>query len=90
MSAIGRTVPWHSLPVEEIFHRLATSSLGLSADEAARRLSAAGLNILPERKLKSPARIFLRQFTNFFVLILLFAAGLAFSVSFFPGKAAAG
>jgi Ca2+-transporting ATPase len=77
---------WHALETEEVLRRLQTASDGLPQPEVERRLASLGPNDLPRGKPVSAARIFLRQFSNFFVLILLLAAGLAFSVSFLPGE----
>src|SRR5580692_11158794 len=41
---------WHSEPVEEALERCRSSTQGLSADEAARRLEADGPNRLPAGK----------------------------------------
>jgi Ca2+-transporting ATPase len=47
---------------------------GLTEAEAQRRLSQAGNNVLAEKKKHSPLLIFLGQFRDFMVLVLLFAA----------------
>ncbi len=65
--------PWHSLPAEEIFLRLASSPAGLTGDEAARRLSAHGPNELQAGRTVSPWAIFFAQFKNVLIVILLFA-----------------
>ncbi|MCR9220563.1 MAG: HAD-IC family P-type ATPase [Alphaproteobacteria bacterium] len=51
-----------------------SESTGLTSEEAARRLAEAGPNRLPEPKLPGPAMIFLRQFRNPFIYILIVAA----------------
>lgn len=79
-------VPWHSLPVDEVLRRLDTSAAGLSTAAAAERLAHFGPNEIQRRKPIPPLRLLLRQFANFFVLALLFAAALAFAVSFLPGE----
>jgi Ca2+-transporting ATPase len=78
--------PWHSLQSEEVIARLATRAAGLKVSEAAERLAAYGRNEIARRKAASPLRLFLKQFANFFVLVLLFAAALAFAVSFLPDE----
>jgi Ca2+-transporting ATPase len=77
---------WHSLEVKEVLERLKTSPAGLSDREASTRRNESGPNDLPLRKPVSPLKILLRQFANFFVWILMFAAFLAFLVSFLPGE----
>lgn len=49
-------------------------AVGLSSDEAARRLAEHGPNRLPDRPVPGPLRIFLRQFLSPFIYILLLAA----------------
>lgn len=86
MNAGDQTVPWHNLSIGDVFKRLETSEKGLSTEEARKRLSATGSNIILHRKPVSPLRIILRQFASFFVLALIFAAVLALAVSFLPGE----
>jgi len=45
-----------------------------------------GRNEIPRRKPVSPWRLFLKQFASPFVLVLLFAAALAYGVSVLPGE----
>ncbi len=63
---------WHSKKVEEVFRELGTSPGGLSSSEVERRLSIYGLNEL-RGKPRSPIELFLKQFTNFLIVILLIA-----------------
>jgi Ca2+-transporting ATPase len=79
-------IPWHSLNVEQVLQAVDGRREGLSADEAADGLLRTGRNELSRRKPASPLRLFLKQFANFFVLVLLFAAGLAYGVSYLPGE----
>lgn len=51
---------------------------GLTAEEARGRLAADGPNTLPSSRLPSPVLLLLRQFTNFFAVMLWIAAALAF------------
>ena len=50
---------------------------GLSEKEAAKRLKKHGYNILGVKKKKSPAAIFLSQFANFMIIILLGATAVS-------------
>jgi Ca2+-transporting ATPase len=79
------TPAWHSLGIPETFERLETRPEGLSDTEVAERL-AGGRNEITRRKPVSPWRLLFKQFANFFILVLLFAAILAFIVSFLPGE----
>ncbi len=77
---------WHHLDVEETLTRLQTQIDGLTSTEAAHRLEHNGRNEIARRKPIAPWRLLLKQFANFFVIILLFAAVLAFVISFLPNE----
>ncbi|MBQ1252631.1 MAG: HAD-IC family P-type ATPase, partial [Firmicutes bacterium] len=69
---------WYQRTVEETEHFLQTSAgFGLSAREHDRRLEENGKNILKETKKIPPWQIFLRQFTDFMVMVLMGAAALS-------------
>jgi Ca2+-transporting ATPase len=78
---------WHNLSVEQTFRQLDSRPIGLSEVEATDRLKRWGSNQLQARKPTPAYILFLRQFANYFILVLLFAAALAFAVSFLPGQA---
>ena len=66
---------WWHLNINETAQALgANSSLGLAASEAQTRLQKFGPNQLKEKKPISPLSIFLSQFQNFIVWILIAAA----------------
>jgi Ca2+-transporting ATPase len=77
---------WHSLTVESALQAVGSRREGLSAGEAAHRLAQDGPNEIARRKPVSPGRLLLKQLASFFVIVLLFAAALAFAVSFLPGE----
>jgi Ca2+-transporting ATPase len=77
---------WHNLRLEDAFKLLDSRPLGLTEAEASDRLKQWGANQLQPRKPISPIKLFLKQFANYFILVLLFAAGLAYGVSFMPGQ----
>ena len=65
---------WHSLGVEEVIQRLETNiAQGLSPKEAEQRRKTYGPNTLAEEKPVSSLFLFLSQFKNPLVLVLLFA-----------------
>ncbi|MEQ8165341.1 MAG: HAD-IC family P-type ATPase, partial [Alphaproteobacteria bacterium] len=67
----------HTGPLESALERLATTPAGLSTAEAARRRGQAGPNRLEARR-RAPEFIkFLRQFKNFFALLLIVGGALA-------------
>jgi Ca2+-transporting ATPase len=69
---------WHSLEVSQVVSELATDQRkGLSSAEAARRLAQYGPNELLKEKGISPLALFLGQFKNMLVIILLVAIALS-------------
>jgi Ca2+-transporting ATPase len=69
---MGQTL-WYTMPVEEVWKQLETSPEGLSREEAARRLERYGPNTLKEEKRISPWELFLGQFKNFLIILLIIA-----------------
>jgi len=65
---------WHNLVATEAIESLNSSIQGLSREEAELRLSQYGPNELVEKKKTSPWILFLEQFKNFLIIILLVAA----------------
>jgi len=77
-SAAERPGPWYRLTAEEALRRLDTDPHdGLRADVAAARLREHGPNALAEARRRSPARMFLGQFADFMILVLIGAAVVA-------------
>ncbi|MEM3555120.1 MAG: calcium-transporting P-type ATPase, PMR1-type [Candidatus Micrarchaeia archaeon] len=68
---------WHSMNVREVLSKLGTSEDGLSEEEARRRLEKFGFNELKEMRRKSPVQMFLEQFKNMLIVILIIAALIA-------------
>lgn len=68
----------HRILLSELERRLNCNSAGLDSSEAARRLAAYGSNELHVRKETPEIVKFLRQFGNFFALLLIAGAALAF------------
>jgi Ca2+-transporting ATPase len=77
---------WHSLTIEQAFQQQGSRPEGLIQREVIERTKRWGANQLQARKPISPVKIFIKQFANYFILVLLFAAILAYSVSFMPGQ----
>ena len=71
---------FYALSREALFGILATGEGGLGDDEASRRLKRYGPNKLSEKKKVSPLTIFINQFKNILIIILLVAAAFTFFV----------
>lgn len=71
---------------EELFATLGTGEQGLSASEAKKRQEQHGPNQLQEGQRKSTLRVFLEQFTDFLVIILIIAAIVSMFVDDNPGS----
>ncbi len=65
---------WHTLAMNEAFSKLESSPEGLSPAEAQARLAQVGQNKLKEGKRKSVFAIFLAQFADFMIWVLIAAA----------------
>jgi len=77
---------WHSLGIDDTLAKFETSGEGLTQTEASDRFKRFGPNEILRHKPPSPLNLLFKQFANFFVLVLLFAAALAYAVSFMPGE----
>jgi sodium/potassium-transporting ATPase subunit alpha len=80
-------MPVHSLTREEVLAHLHTSAEGLSEDEAAQRLERCGVNEIARKKGKNYAAEYLKQYGQFFAVLLEIAAVLSFVADrFAPGE----
>jgi len=64
---------WHRLEADTVIKLLGSSQLGLSSEEAKKRLVTFGYNKLEEAKKLSPLEIFVNQFKNVLMMILIAA-----------------
>ena len=68
-------LPWHTLSAEETAQRLRVDpQIGLNPSEVQRRATLYGPNEIPERPPRSLWWMFLGQFTDFMILVLMAAA----------------
>ena len=65
--------PWQAFEVTEVYRLLRSGENGLSPAEAARRLAETGPNELKRRPRRSVLAIFISQFKNFLIYILIAA-----------------
>lgn len=68
--------------VEELYKRLETNEQGLTEEEAKKRLERDGENKLTERKKKSNFMLFLGQFNDFMIILLIFASIFSAGISY--------
>jgi len=73
----------YSLTKEAVFKQFQTTKQGLSSEKIPSLLEKYGSNKLSEKKSISPWEIFVGQFKNFLIIILLVAAALTFLVYLF-------
>ncbi|UCG95239.1 MAG: HAD-IC family P-type ATPase [archaeon] len=71
---------FHSMPPEEVLRTLGSGPRGLSNEEAEKRLEKYGRNEIPEKKATNPVFVFLKQFNNLMIYILIVAALISFLI----------
>jgi len=74
MTDIHTATDWHKLDSAALFKELGTSADGLPAAEAAERLAKYGPNALKEKPKRSPLAMFMDQFRDFMIMVLVAAA----------------
>jgi Ca2+-transporting ATPase len=72
---------WHSMKKTKVLESLNATEAGLSTEEAERRLKEFGPNELIERKGVTPLQIFVGQFKDVFVIMLLIAIGISVAIN---------
>ena len=77
------SVDVHHLSLDDLLRRFSTTRRGLTENEARRRLSQFGPNVLTRSSKRSLIRGIVRQFTHFLAVLLWIAAGLSFVGSYF-------
>ena len=65
---------WIQLSREEAMQKMEVTSAGLSSGQAEKRMAEYGKNVLKESKKKSTFQVFLEQFKDLLVIILIAAA----------------
>lgn len=65
---------WHQLSITEVYAQMGTSGKGLSPEAVKQKRESFGANQLQEKKKKSAWLIFLLQFKDFMILVLIAAA----------------
>lgn len=68
---------WYQKEINQVLSELQTSFSGLSSEESKRRLQKYGFNEIIEARKKTLFQMFLEQFKDFMILVLIFAALIA-------------
>lgn len=71
---------WHSKSIDETYKILNSNKNGLTSEEAKKRLEQYGKNELKAKKKKNPLKMFLNQFKDLMILILIISAIIAGSL----------
>jgi len=71
------TRPWHTITPEEALQILKSSTSGLTEEDARDRLIKNGPNELERIPGPSPLKIFIRQFENYLVIVLMVASAIS-------------
>lgn len=79
---------WHSAEIEKVFEELDTNREGLSKEEAQKKKDNQGDNRIKSGESVSPVRIFISQFQDALVYMLIAAALVSIGVGFLPGEEA--
>ena len=75
--------PWHAVSRKDALERLASGDKGIDEDEAKKRRERFGENRLPEEKRESLLKVFLRQFKDPLIYILLIAGAVSLALGNF-------
>lgn len=71
---------WHSMTVEETFEKLGTSEAGLTEEEVQKRLEQYGTNEFAHEKQATKLTVFVNQFKNPLIAVLIIAAAISLIV----------
>ncbi|MEM3547253.1 MAG: cation-translocating P-type ATPase [Candidatus Bathyarchaeia archaeon] len=78
-----RPKPWHAMEAEEVLKELNVNREGLTVEEASKRLVKYGYNELKERKRRTALQMFLSEFKNVFILLLIAATILSVIIGYY-------
>ena len=76
---------WHSERIKQIYSELDSSDEGLDQEEAEKRLEKYGENSIESGNEVSPFKIFVSQFQDFLIYLLIAAALVSVGIGFLPG-----
>jgi Ca2+-transporting ATPase len=86
-----KTQIWHAMDEDDVLKELKTTIKGLTNEEAKRRLEQYGYNELKETKKRNVLQMFLEEFKDIFIILLLVATVLSSVIGYYeslnePGK----
>jgi magnesium-transporting ATPase (P-type) len=84
---MGGEVKWYRASVDETFSLLETGKEGLSKDEVSLRLTRYGYNEVETKKKHGPFYVFLKQFANPLIYVLIVAATVTFYLAEYADSA---
>ncbi|MEM3551439.1 MAG: cation-translocating P-type ATPase [Candidatus Bathyarchaeia archaeon] len=76
------TKPWHAMETNEVFKELSVGPSGLSSQEAGERLKKYGLNEIRRVKRRTALHMFLDEFKDIFILLLIAATILSAGIGY--------
>jgi len=79
----GTSKPWHAAEIDDAMHALGATMEGLSSREAGERLKKYGYNELEEKKRRSALQMFLGEFKDVFIILLLVATVFSVIVGYY-------
>ena len=74
------------MSIQETLEKLNTSEDGLTDEEASKRIEEYGENRIEEKEPVSPVKIFINQFNDNLIFLLMFALILSLAIGFLPGQ----
>ena len=74
---------WHAMQKEEVLQTLKSGSTGLSSEEVRKRLAEYGFNELKEKKRRTALQMFLEEFKDIFILLLIAATVFSIIIGYY-------
>jgi len=74
---------WHTMEKEAVFQAVESSPNGLSTEEVKRRLSEYGYNELMEKKRKTALQMFVDEFKDVFIMLLIVATIFSVAIGYY-------
>ncbi|MEM2099044.1 MAG: cation-translocating P-type ATPase [Candidatus Bathyarchaeia archaeon] len=75
--------PWHNIEVDEVMQELGVTREGLTSQEAQERLKKYGYNEIIAKKRKSALSMFLSEFKDIFIILLIVATILSAVIGYY-------